>query len=260
MPDYQPISASRHAGKYWRPAADYGFARGQAVVVVGAAEMARAVLSLPIAFQRRNDRVLPVAVLGLNPECNLMVAENGKWLGGYLPAALRAYPFMLRSMEDGKQVLCIDESADCLVSDPDGRPLFGDEGKPSTALEEVLRFLSLAKKSRQLADQASASLLRHGLLKPWTIRVATRDGEKALDGLLQIDEAALGTLNGDALVDLRDAGALALAYCQLISIQHIALLAPLYDAQATKVPAPADSGHSLLDSLSQGGTLNLQGF
>lgn len=260
MPAYEPLSATRHSGKRWQPNADYGFARSQSVVAVTAAEMMRAAAALPIAFQLRKDTLLPVALLGIEPDCNLMVSATGKWLGGYLPAVLRAYPFLLKSLEDGKQVLCIDESAASLNDGPDGRPLLTEDGKPSAAVEEVLRFLSLTWKSRQLAIQACAALRQHALLKPWPIKVATANGDKAIEGFFQIDEEALAALGGEALAALRDAGALAVAYCQLISMQHIGLLGQLANSQRTSPAREAADEVSILDTLSQGGTLKLHGF
>lgn len=260
MVDFEPLSATRHGGKRWRPSTDYGFARNQSVIAVTAAEMMRAAPALPIAFQFRGEKVLPVAILGVQPDCNLMVAADGRWLGSYIPAALRAYPFLLKNVEGGKQVLCIDSSATCLSEGPGGTPLFAADGKLSPALDEMLRFLTMTQKSRQLTLLAGTALAKHELLKPWPIRVPTAEGEQAIDGFFQIDEAALGKLDGDAMIQLRDVGALTIAYCQLISMQHIGLLGQLAEARAKATVPDANSTSSVLDALSQGGTLKLHGF
>ncbi|MBK7509056.1 MAG: SapC family protein [Comamonadaceae bacterium] len=58
-------------------------------------EASRAAGSLPLAFWKRQDSFELVAVTGLEPHRSLMVASNGQWLAGYVPAVLRAHPFWL---------------------------------------------------------------------------------------------------------------------------------------------------------------------
>ena len=51
--------------------------------------------------------------------------------------------------------------------------------------------------------------------------------EQQVEGLFRIDEAALNALPADALAEVRDANALALAYCQLLSQQRLQALGKL---------------------------------
>jgi hypothetical protein len=70
--------------------------------------------------------------------------------------------------------------------------------------------------------------------------------------LFQVDEAALNQLPPEALHEVRHSGALLLAYCQLLSMQHLSLLSQLNDAHQ-KAAAQAAANQQLF----KGGSLNL---
>lgn len=106
-----PVTHSRHAAMRWRHNHSYAFAADRAVIPLVAAELAKAALAFPIAFIGEGEALVPAAVLGLESNRNLFVAEGGRWLGGYVPAALRGYPFVLGRTEDGQQLLYVDEAA-----------------------------------------------------------------------------------------------------------------------------------------------------
>ena len=65
----------------WRSSADFGLARTHAAVPLGAAELARAALALPIALLREADGAFPAALLSLYAQNNLFVGPVARWLG-----------------------------------------------------------------------------------------------------------------------------------------------------------------------------------
>ncbi len=73
---------------------------------------------------------------------------------------------------------------------------------------------------------------KHQLIQPWPIKLQTTAGEQAVEGLFRIDEAALNQLPAEALIELRNTGALLCAYCQLLSMQHLQTLGQLAAARA----------------------------
>ena len=92
-----------------------------------------------------------------------------------------------------------------------------------------------------------------------------------VEGLYRIDEAAMNWLAAAVLMEVRDAGALALAYCQRLSMQHLPLMGQLVEAHAQAdakaappvpaVPAALALGKDLDPSFMSGrGTLNFDGF
>ena len=67
MPQFTAISRDSHAGKKWQPFKNYGFASTSALAPIVGVEIARAALSMPLAFFQEAGRFILVAVLSLAP-------------------------------------------------------------------------------------------------------------------------------------------------------------------------------------------------
>lgn len=248
MSQLAAVSRERHANQRWRRHASYAFAERLALQPLVMAEMAKAAMSLPLCFAHQDGAYTPAAVLGLQPDRNLFVARDGRWLGGYIPAALRGYPFRLLPHEDGQLLLCFDESSGLLSEGEEGEPFFDEAGEPAEPLRQVLNFLQQVERNRALTTTACALLDELKLIQPWSITLQGKAGKaRRIEGLARIDEAALNQLDGEALQRLRDAGGLMMAYCQLLSMQHFALLGKLAEAHARHDQATAEQARRLLD-------------
>jgi len=230
MPNLQALSKNTHSGKHWRRPVDYFFTDMNVIAPLVVQELPKAMLSLPIAFVPRAQSYRPVAVQGLLPDKNLFVAKDGRWLAGYTPAAYRSYPFALANTEDGQQVLCVDEDSGLVGTE--GEAFFNEDGTLSQAVSEVLNFLTEVGNNRSATQRLCDLLQKHSLIQPWQIKVQGDKGEQAIEGLFRIDEAALNQLPTEAFMELRDSGALVLAYCQLLSMQHLPLLGQLAQLHA----------------------------
>jgi hypothetical protein len=237
MPNIQAITRERHASQRFTPYTSYAFAATDAVCALVNQELPKAMLVLPIAFLAVEGAFVPVAVLGLNPGKNLFVAQNGKWVASYIPAAYRSYPFVLANTPEGKQVLCFNEDSG-LLSDTQGEPFFAEDSQPSKTVSEILTFLNQIAANRQSTQGICALLQKHHLIQPWPIKIQGAQAEQSVQGLYRIDETAMNQLPTEAFIELRDAGALVVAYCQLLSMQHLQTLGQLADAHA-KVEARA---------------------
>lgn len=238
--EFHPVTAERHGSRWWHAPSSYSWAAREAVVPLVGSELARAALDLPVAFMRQNDAMAPFAVVGLEPGVNLFVAHDGKWTGGYVPAALRCRPFALLPMQDGRKVLCIDEASGRVGADREasGHPFFIEEGKLSPALQQFMEFLSAIENSREPTLRSSAALDRSGVLVPWDIKLQTDSGLRRLEGLYRVDEEKLGQLDDKAFLDLRRTGALAVAYAQLLSSPHLQSLGQRASARLAALQQP----------------------
>lgn len=262
MPNFQLISRERHGLKGWLRYTSYAFALRETVLPLTLAELSKAMMSLPIAFIEQADSFQPVAVMGLQPSQNLFVAPDGRWVHGYVPAACRGYPFKIGLTPEGGQVLCFDEDSGLMVDLPDGEAFFAEDGGPAPGVRQVMDFL-LATEQSQVQTQAAVAVLKDkGLFKPLPLVVRTDAGEKTVEGLFQIDEAALNALAAEDLAAVRNAGGLVVAYCQLLSLQHLPVLGQLAEAQAKAAAAAQQAAMpaSALDALIAGDSLNLSGF
>jgi len=266
MPNYQAISRERHANLRWKRYTSYTFAAADSVVPLVAAELPKAVMSLPIAFTEQGEGFIPIAVLGLQPGKNVFVAPDWRWVGPYIPAAFRSYPFRLAQTQDEQQVLCIDEGSGLVTDGPAGEPFFTEDGQPAQAILELLSFLTQIEQSRVNTVSACAVLQKHNLIRPWAITLKTDTGEQQIAGLLQIDEVALNQLSGEALLEVRQAGALPIACCQLLSMQHLPLLGQLTEAhvkasaQALSLQHLAPNGDLDLEFFNKDGTISFAGL
>ena len=186
-------------------------------------ELPKAQLSLPIAIAYINEQPVPVALQSFTPNSNLFVDNNGKWIGKYVPAAYRGYPFMLANTEDGKQILCYDEE----YEEAGEEVFFDDSGEPSEAVTGILNFLTNVHNDRQRTQSICKLLHEKNLIQPWAINLKSEKGEVPVEGLFRIDEQALNALGNDDFIEIRQAGALPLIYCQLLSMQHLQALGQL---------------------------------
>ncbi len=240
-PQYTAITEDKFSGKAWRRNAGYTLAAGENLIPLVAAELAQATSALLLGFVQ-NDAVFQlVAITSLQTGVNLFVAPDGRWLGGYVPAALRGYPFRLVKLPDrADSVLCIDEASGLVVEAGQGEPFYGEGGQPAKAVKEMFDLLVQVERSRTVTQTAVGALAAAGLIQPWPLSIQQGGQNAPVKGLYRLDEAALNALGNDAFLALRQAGALPVAYAQLFSQNQLGLLQQLVQVQAKlKVPAPS---------------------
>lgn len=248
------ISREQHTAKRWQRYTSYAFAAKDTVAPLVVQELRRACLSLPVGFVKAEKGFQLVAVQGLLPGQNLWVAPDGRWLGAYVPAAYRSYPFVLASTADGRRVLCVREDSG-LVNDREGESFFDEEGKPAQAVQDVLKFLEQVSASAQLTVRMCALLEEHGLIQPWNVKLRTEDAQRSAEGLYRVDEAAFNAVPAGTLDTLHKAGALPLVYCQLLSMQHMQKLGQLANQHAASAASLNDGGDLDLEFMHDGDTI-----
>jgi hypothetical protein len=252
MPRFAVVSRERHGLKKWQRFNGYAFAAADALVPVVGAELARAAVSMPLAFSEQSGRATLVALLSLVPGHNMFVDPRGRWLGGpYVPAWLRLYPFrMLPQQDTGELVLCVDEESGLVVErNAAGEEFFDREGNLSPALKPVSDALTVAERSRSVIDSAVTALAQAGVIRPWQINVKTDQGEKAISGLQHIDDAALRALPDDVFLKLRTTPALPIAYAQMLSAVHLGRFEHLAKLHNQPPPSPLAALPETLDGL-----------
>lgn len=247
MSDFHPVSQARHASKRWSRYTNYKFAASDSVAALVAAEFPKACMAFPTGFIRHEEAFSPVAVLGLGAEQNLFVTKDGRWIGGYIPAVYRSFPFRLMQSAD-QQLLCVDEASGLVSEAPDDalamsmsssshdktsstELFFGEDKQASDALKPIVDFLTQIERNRQATTTAIQQLDQAGLIVPWEILVKGDGGkELRLEGLYRIDEAAFNAIPAQTFESLRQSSAIAMAYCQMLSMQHLGLLGQLTQA------------------------------
>ena len=122
-----PVSKQRHSNWAVGKTTDYGFARGLNAVPLVTQEFAVAGREYPIVFTKSGEGYVASALLGLRDAENLFVDNAGKWVGTYVPAFFRRYPFVFAVEEkDNRMTLCIDDDYPGLNGDGKGERMFDE--------------------------------------------------------------------------------------------------------------------------------------
>jgi len=201
-----PVNKARHAGKKIKQIEGFEFASPFHIASVMVHEFSRAAAIYPLVFleDKEQDQFRPVALLGLDEGENLFVDAKGKWHASYVPAIIRRYPFALVSTDQqGQFAVCIDEGS-ALVSDTEGVPLFGADGEPAEAIENVKRYLGELQQMDAFTRDFCRYFAEHNLFTPLNMRVRQGDQAKNINGCWVINEERLNNLSNERFVEMRE--------------------------------------------------------
>lgn len=216
---------SREKHRYLRlQAVDQPWAFASKLMTAGVvgAELPEVVRTMPAAFRLQDGKATMLALMGLG-EQNLYVGEQGQWLGRYIPAVLRAWPFSL--VTRGDQRVVVINTASPAVSRDTGDALFNDQGEPTERLQKILDFLQAVGDQELAMARAVAAIVEADLLVPWEFNVRNVEGKtKRITGLHQVDQKAFDALDDAAFLKLRRAGALPLIYGHWFSQRNVSEL------------------------------------
>lgn len=219
-----PLDAEQHADITIGPSpSGYRFAAEAQAIMLASVELFEASRDYPVIFTVAPDgSVLPLALMGLTERENLFVDANGAWLGGYLPAYVRRYPFITTDAS-GPMTVCFDEVFDGF-NRQGGMPLF-EQGQKTPKLQEVVAFLQDYYHQMQHTRQFGAMLAQAGLLHQINAQADLADGSiYALNGMLVVDEQKLSQLPDSDIARLFRSGSLALIHAHLLSLRNLTRL------------------------------------
>ncbi len=216
--------------------AGFDFARTVNSVPLVLAEFAQAGLEYPIVFAGSPGEEMPAVLLGLTPNDNLFVDDDGRWAkGSYVPAFIRRYPFVLAEKAGGEDfTVCVDEAFPGL-SEADGEPLFNADGTDGPVLRHAIAFLTDFQDGLKATRAFTTRVRELGLLEPRTIRLEPAQGEASvLQGLSVVSEERLRALKARQLQGLMASGELAAVYAHLQSLNNIRRLSARLDRRPAR--------------------------
>jgi len=261
MPKFAVVSPERHGQKRWLAPTSYAFAAAEMVVPIVAAELAHTAFTMPCAFLEREGHYTLVGILSAVVNRNMFVAPDGRWIGSYVPAALRLHPFrMLPAGGTDNLLLCVDEESKLVVDgDAPGEPFFDQQGNPSPAFKAVFEAATALERNRKLTEAAVAALAHANVIRPWQITIKSTAGQRPLDGLHRVDETALHALPNDVFLSLRGANALPMAYTQMLSTRQLVAFELLEKLHGSSSPSPLPLRLDALPEMIDGLLENLKG-
>ena len=241
----RPVALSRDAHRHLRLVpgkASFSYASRTNCAPLACSEFASAATEYPIVFSAdAKDERLPVALLGIRESENLFVSAHGAWQGGYIPAFVRRYPFLLAAREGPEDfTVCVDEAYAAFASGADGEPLFLSDGAEAPALRQAIEFLdnyhTELKRTKAFVERLKAL----DLLIPRVVHMTSAHGAKfTLQGFAVVDEKRLETLDERLLGELMRTGYLRCIYAHLLSLGNVARLSGRLEARLANETASA---------------------
>ena len=190
-----------------------------------------------IAFiNYQEEGIIPVYILGLRDNENLLLDDENNWKYRYIPAFVRRYPYiMVEPNEDGNSVVCIDADYEG-INHPDGELIFtkkDGEIKPTPQLEAAMDMLKDFNAQLTRTREFTKRLEEYDLLKEISPQINLADGrEFSIGGIYTIDEEKLLKLEDEKALTLYRSGEMAWIYNHLASISNLIRLAEHLPADA----------------------------
>ena len=227
MANLQPLHKDTHLNVKLKPLEKLDGLDDQHAIGVVVQEFALAGSQFPIAFVQQSEKkgYYPVAIMGLEPNKNLFVNDNGHWEGRYLPARYTHQPLAVAQDPEQKNQYAIAIDMDNeMVQEEEGQRLFKDDGSESEFLAARKKALTHYVENEHITRALCELLVQHGLLTPQSIKVKVKDKEYNLNGLYIVDEKKMNELPDEAFMEIKKRGFLAPIYAHLGSIHQVSSL------------------------------------
>tara|TARA_R110000868_G_scaffold218576_2_gene469388 strand:+ start:310060 stop:310824 length:765 start_codon:yes stop_codon:yes gene_type:complete len=221
------LNTEAHSDLKFTPVTEYSHAKNLGNAILLGHEFMQAAKEYPIVFVKNATGSWDaVALLSLNAETNLYVGQNGEWLGNYIPAVYRRYPFILSKSSDQKDfTVCFDQKSKCFDKKK-GEALFDKKGEQTQTMKNIVNFLNEFQMNLELTNMFMKKMESLDLLKDIEGTFTMKDGEKiTLRGMWVIDEPKLAELEEKTVSELFKSGMLAWMQFHIMSLSNLVPLA-----------------------------------
>lgn len=243
--DVVPLSRERHANWFVDMAQGYGFTADTNSIYVAGTEFPMTSREYPIVFAMdSNKNLVPVALLGLRQNQNLMIADDGSWLGSYVPAYIRRYPFILANADAQANsfAVCIDESYSGFNTAGEGDRLINDDGEHGEILANSVKFLEEFHKHSEVTTTFCQTIAEAGLVESMQANFSMKSGSSfSLAGLHCVPRNKIKALSAEQLKLFVDRDYLDLLYLHIYSLSNMDKLIARYD-ESEKASTAAGGG------------------
>lgn len=215
-----PLSKEQHAQTKINNSNAFAHIDGEHLLPVVVHEFVVAGAEFPIVFIKANDKLQPVALLGLAAKQNLFL-QNNQWQALYVPRAVRNYPLVLvKDQADSDRLLVALDEASERVSQAEGNALFNEDGTESEFLtarkQQMADYIDMGMVTRNFVEKLQSL----DLIKEQVLTLNIKGEERRINGIFLIDETKLNELTDEQFLELRKSGYLTAIFAQLMSLQH----------------------------------------
>jgi hypothetical protein len=195
--------------------------------MISIGEFAEAAREYPILFVRAapddkgRDQIAPVAVFGMRNGENLFLKDDN-WVGGYIPALLRAYPFTMARIEGSDRWAMVFDQSWEGFSKTEGTPLFDEKGEASELLNNAHKFVQELENDIERTRLACQRMLELKLLKPMRFDATLASGETlSIDGFLTLDQDLFNKLPDATIGEMHRNGLLYMLHMHHMSLNNM---------------------------------------
>jgi hypothetical protein len=219
-----PITRARHFDCSLTSIEGFEFSQGINSVPLTGVEFPMAAAEYPIIFAGTEGEIAPAVILGLGASENLFLAPDFSWMGKYIPAFIRRYPFVF-SRADDRFLLCVDEEYAGFNRNGLGQKFFTPEGELAPFVQKVLAFVQEYQAQFTRTQMFCAKVEKLGILEPMQAQI-TIDGvmQNMLSGFQVVSREKLKALPGDTLAELAATDELELIYLHMQSMRNFEAL------------------------------------
>ena len=232
----EALDTDKHKDLRFTQARDFGFSAGLASAPLSASEVVEAAKCFPVVFPTEGP-LLPLAMLSVQEGVNSFVDAGGKWLGSYVPAHVRRYPFILGNTDTPDNYTIMLDPKAPHFTDPGGEALFADDGERGPTLNKVVEFLSAFQQEITATEQLLKPLDEAGILTVQRLELADFEGKTAtIEGVRAIDREKLFALDDAVLAGWVRDGMMNMIDAHLASLNNFVALTA---RQGADTPAPS---------------------
>lgn len=224
-----------HKNLRFEPSVSLKFAATTPSAPVVASEMSQAMRQFPIVFPE-DGPLLPFVFMSLKQDENAFIDADGAWLGDYLPAHIRRFPFILGHTDDpDKFTIMFDDDAS-EISEVSGNRLYDDEGGMAPALTETVEFLQAFQSEIQATEMLLKPLIEKDVMTQQNISVNRPDGSTwTFDNVRAVDMDRVRALDDATIAEWARSGLMDVIYAHVHSLENVRYLAERQGIIATEV-------------------------
>ena len=236
----EPLSKSKHANLKLG-AVDLTYFSDLPLIPIYAREISNLACEYPLCFTVKNNSVELCLLAAIDPKSgSVLIKEDGKWVGRYVPFYLRHHPFFATSAADQMSSIFIEEDSPRL-GETDGVALF-ENSEPTKVLARIITDMNIIFESARQTQEILKALQDFQLITPWDARFKLESGEEIVIGdIFRVDENILNKLSSNRWNELRGLNALPVIYGQLFSTNNLTKLV-MYQNMKQKLSSQRDLG------------------
>lgn len=217
--DVVALNRDKHIEKSVLLGTTFDFAKTVTSAPLGVSEVHKAAREMPVVFTK-DGPLVPVAQMGFHRDVNMFVDEEGKWLGQYIPAHVRRYPFVLGEVgsEQEYKVMVVRSA---LVDRIEGEPLFVDDSDAEAPIvRKAKEFLVAFQKEIKRTATICSSLRYHDVLVDRVLQVGSeKEIVGQVVGVQIVDWQRVRKLNDATLAEWVRSGLMSLITSHLDSLR-----------------------------------------